>query len=241
MPGRRRSIAIRRILGLLLALVCATATAVVTVPPAAAGNQGPGFVDPSTNVTLYQSLSARWWQWAFSTPDTPGGPFRANRIDCAVNQPLHHVLFLAGPFNVIETVERTCAHAVQRGTWILVPVINTECSNRETDPRFFGATPEQRKACVQKELFNPADLSASVDGHSFPVSQSRFSVVSRDFPFRSVSGNPAIAGVVSGHSTSRGVWLLLNPLPIGVHTITFAGSYPNAGFSLSVTYRLTVA
>jgi len=37
------------------------------------------------------------------------------------------------------------------------------------------------------------------------------------------------------------VWLLLEPLPIGEHTIRFAGSYPNAGFSLSVTYRLTVA
>jgi hypothetical protein len=95
--------------------------------------------------------------------------------------------------------------------------------------------------CVQNSLFDPAGLSASVDRQSFPVSQARFSIVSRDFPFTSVSGNPAIGRAVSGHSTSRGVWLLLKPLPIGEHTIRFAGSYPNAGFSLSVTYHLTVA
>jgi len=241
MPGRRRSIAIRRILGLLLALVCATAAAVVTVSPAAAGNQGPGFVDPSTNVTLYQSLSARWWQWAFSTPITPAGPFQEGQVDCAVHQPLHHVLLLAGPFNVTGVVERTCTRTVDRGTWILVPVINTECSNRETGD-YFGATPGERRVCVQKPMFDPTDPSAWVDGQFFPVSQARFDIVSRDFPFRSVKGNPAIGIAALGHSTSRGVWLLLKPLPSGEHRITFAGSYPTApAFSLSVTYHLTVA
>ena len=73
------------------------------------------------------------------------------------------------------------------------------------------------------------------------MSQAKFSIVSRDFRFTSVSGNPAIGTAVSGHSTSRGGWLLLEPLPIGEHTIRFAGSYPNAGFSLSVTDCLTVA
>ena len=241
MPDQSHPIATRRIIALLLALVCAVASAVVTVSPsAAANNRGPGFVDPRTNVTLYRSLSAHWWQWAFSTADAPGGPFRDGRVDCSVNQPLHHVLFLAAPFNVTGTADRTCTRTVDRGTLIFVPVINTECSNREKRP-FFGATPGQRRVCVKDDLFNPAGLRASVDRQSFPVTQARFSILSRDFPFRSVAGNPAIGTAVPGHSTSRGVWLLLEPLRIGKHTITFAGSYPNADFAISVTYHLTVA
>ena len=94
---------------------------------------------------------------------------------------------------------------------------------------------------MQNQVFDAKGLSASVDRQPIPVSQARFSIVSRDFRFTSVSGNPAIGTAVSGNSTSRGVWLLLEPLPIGEHTIRFAGSYPNAGFSLSVTYCLTVA
>ena len=195
-------------------------------------------------MTLYRSLSAHWRLWAFSTPDTPGGPFGKDRVDCTVNQgvnqPPHHVPFLAGPFALTGTVHRTCTRTVERGTRIFLPVINTECSDREDRP-FFGATPGQRRACVQNSLFDARGLSASVDRQPIPVSQAKFSIVSRDFRFTSVSGNPAIGRAVPGHSTSRGVWLLLEALPIGEHTIRFAGSYPNADFSLSVTYCLTVA
>jgi hypothetical protein len=111
---------------------------------------------------------------------------------------------------------------------------------REDEP-FRGETPGQRRVCVQNRLFDAKGLSASVDRQPVPVSQAKFSIVSRDFRFTSVSGNPAIGKAVSGNSTSHGVWLLLEPLPIGEHTIRFAGSYPNAGFSLSVTDCLTFA
>ena len=99
---------------------------------------------------------------------------------------------------------------------------------REDEP-FRGETPGQRRVCVQNRLFDAKGLSASVDRQPIPVSQARFSIVSRDFRFTSVSGNPAIGKAVPGHSTCRGVWLRLEPLPIGEHTIRFAGSYPNAG------------
>jgi hypothetical protein len=41
MPGRSRSIATRRILGLVLTLVCALASAAVTVPPRPPGTEDP--------------------------------------------------------------------------------------------------------------------------------------------------------------------------------------------------------
>ena len=225
---------VRRLVVMILSGLLAT----VVVLPAVASVSRPKVVDPVTHQARYRTLAAEWWQWALSTPSEAGGPFDAGRIQCAVNQPRRNVLFLAAPFNTSGTVDRTCAGSVGRGTQIFFPVINTECSNVE-EPPFFGATARERRACVNEEIFDAAGVSATVDGRAIPVSQAKFDIVSRDFAFTAVSGNPVgLAG--SGQSTTRGVWLLLEPLPKGNHTITFTGSYPALDFSLSATYHLTV-
>src|SRR3954469_25628147 len=225
---------------LVLAVLAAMLATVLATPAlAAAGtDQGPRAVDPIAQQARYQTLTAEWWQWALSTPVETGGPFDAGPVRCAVNQSRSDVLFLAAPFNASGTVERTCTDPVRRATQIFFPVINTECSNVEPDP-FFGATAKKRRDCVNKGRFDPADLSATVDGHSIPVSEAKFDSVSNDFAFTAVPGNPA--GLTeSGQSTTRGVWLLLEPLQKGRHMIRFTGSYPVLNFSVSVTYRLTV-
>jgi hypothetical protein len=230
----------RQIRQLVLVVVCAMMATMLAPPVVAAANndQNPRVVDPQSHKALYETLAAEWWQWVFSTPNEPGGPFDAGRVDCAVNQPHSNVLFLAGPFNQSGTVDRTCTDPVDQPTQIFLPVINTECSDRE-DPPFYGATAKERRTCVNDAIFNPANLNAKVDGQLFPVSQAKFNIVSKDFAFTSVNGNPGIAFIGSGHSTTRGVWLLLEPLERGKHTIDFTGSYPALGFSLMVTYRLT--
>jgi hypothetical protein len=227
---------------LVLAVVSAMLATVLAAPAvAAAGNhQNPRAVNPIAHRARYQTLAAEWWQWAFSTRSETGGPFDAGPVHCAVNQPRSNVLFLAAPFNTSGTVDRTCTDPVGRATQLFFPVINTECSNLE-DPPFFGATPKERRHCVNQDLFNPANLSATVDGQSFPVSKAKFNIVSKDFAFTAVPGNP-VGFTGSGQSTTRGVWLLLKPLQKGNHTIKFTGSYPDPllNFSVSVTYRLTV-
>ena len=224
---------------LVVAVLSAMLATVVAAPAKAAGTeQGPRAVDPIAQQARYQTLAAEWWQWALSTPVEAGGPFDAGQVRCAVNQPRSDVLFLAAPFNTSGTVDRTCTDPVRRATQIFFPVINTECSNVEPDP-FFGATAKKRRDCVNKHRFDPADLSATVDGHSFPVSEAEFDIVSDDFAFTAGSGNP-VGLTESGQSTTRGAWLLLEPLQRGLHTIRFTGSYPALNFSVSVTYRLTV-
>lgn len=225
---------------LVLAVLSAMLAMVVATPAlAAAGtDQGPRAVDPIAQQARYQTLAAEWWQWAFSTPAETGGPFDAGAVRCAVNQPRSDVLFLAAPFNTSGTVDRSCTDPVRRDTQIFLPVINTECSNVEPDP-FFGATAKKRRECVNMDRFDAADLSARVDGHSLPVSEAKFDITSNDFAFSAVPGNP-VGVIESGQSTTRGVWLLLEPLQKGRHTIQFTGSYPVLAFSVSVTYRLTV-
>lgn len=226
---------------LVMAVLSAVLAAVVATPAVAAAgtDQGARAVDPIAQQARYQTLAAEWWQWALGTPVETGGPFDAGPVRCAVNQPRSDVLFLAAPFNTSGTVDRTCTDPVRRSTQIFFPVINTECSNVEPDP-FFGATAKKRRDCVNQDRFDPADLSATVDGHSFPVSEAKFDIVSNDFAFTAVPGNP-VGLTKSGQSTTRGVWLLLEPLQNGRHTIQFTGSYPDLDFSLSVTYRLTVS
>jgi hypothetical protein len=224
----------------VLTAVCALVATILAAPAVAVAgnNQNPRAVDPQTHKARYQTLSAEWWQWVFSTAIN-AGPFDAGRVRCAVNQPESSVLFLAGGVNSSGTVDRTCTDPVGQTTQIFFPVINTECSNQEGPP-FYGGTPGKRKECVNDPLFNPAGLSATVDGQPFPVSEARFNIVSNDFSFTCDPNNPGIPGCVSGQSTSRGTWLLIEPLQKGSHTFKFAGSYPNVPFSLSVTYRLTV-
>jgi hypothetical protein len=225
---------------LVLALISAVLATVLATPSiAAAGNhQNPRAVNPVAHRARYQTLAAEWWQWAFSTPFETGGPFDAGPIRCALDQPRSKVLFLAAPFNITEPVDRTCTDPVGRATQIFFPVINTECSNLE-DPPFSGATPEERRECVNQVIFDPTNLSVTIDGQPFPVSEAKFNIVSKDFGFTAVPGNP-VGFTGSGQSTTRGVWLLLKPLHKGNHTIEFTGSYPALDFSVSVTYRLTV-
>lgn len=223
-----------------LALLAVVLAMVVTASTAGAHGVGhsPKAVDPLAHQGRYQALAAEWWQWALSTPVETGGPFDAGTVRCRVNQPRRDVLFLAAPFNTSGSVDRTCTDSVGRGTRIFFPIINTECSNVE-DPPFFGATAGARRHCVHQDVFDAAGLVATVDGHAMPVSRARFDVVSKDFRFTTVPGNP-VGLTGPGGSTTRGVWLLLKPLTKGTHTISFAGSYPALDFSVAVTYRLTV-
>jgi hypothetical protein len=228
-----------------VALACAVVTGALWAPSAsAAPSGGVDIVDPATHVTLYETLSAQWWQWAFSTPNTAGGPFdnvdgSTAVVSCTENQPRSDVLFLAAPFTVSGSADRRCAGTIAENTRILVPIINTECSDVELDP-FLGLTPEQRRSCVEKPLFDPSRLKLKVDKTNVVVKESRYGVISDDFAFTAVSGSPTGVPVGPGLSTSRGVWVLLEPLCAGTHTIASGGSYRNADFHESAEYTITV-
>ena len=184
----------------------------------------------------YAEWSARWWQWAFSTQATATGPFGEGSIQCGVNQPDNHVWFLAGPFNVSGAVNRSCTVPV--GTMLLIPVIGVECSNLEGPP-FFGATPDERAESVTAEQFAFTNLKVTVDGQQIEGLQ-RFEVVSSDFAFTGVPGNPTgVEG--TGLATDRGINVMIAPLPPGTHTITFVGSIPAFGFTASATYTILVS
>jgi hypothetical protein len=44
-----------------------------------------------------------------------------------------------------------------------------------------------------------------------------------------------------GQSVSKGVYLMLAPLSHGQHVLHFGGTFLDSGFTLDITYNLTVA
>lgn len=184
----------------------------------------------------YAEWSARWWQWSFSTEASATGPFGDGAVDCGESQPDSHLWFLAAPFNVSGAVNRSCTVPV--GTMLLIPVIGVECSDLEGPP-FFGATPDERAECVNADEFAFADMEVIVDGQQVGGLQ-RFEVVSPDFAFTGVPGNPTgVEG--TGLGTARSINVILAPLPPGTHTISFSGSLPAFEFTASATYTILVS
>jgi hypothetical protein len=50
-----------------------------------------------------------------------------------------------------------------------------------------------------------------------------------------------VPGGGSGEAVSDGVYLMLHPLSRGEHTLRFGGTFDDFGFSLDITYHITVA
>jgi hypothetical protein len=167
-------------------------------------------------------LTATWWQTFLAIPGNP-----LDRCDLGTRD----VVFLAGTTG--GTATRSCT--IPAGKSILVPLINIECSTAEGN----GNTPAELRACAKKTADQFTGLSLSID-HVSVSDLARFRVHSEVFSLTAAGGN--VFGVPAGttRSVADGYWALIGPLPSGVHTISFGGSYPPGNFTTLATYNLTV-
>jgi hypothetical protein len=194
----------------------------------------------------YGEWSARWWQWAFSLPNS-GTPLFGT-ADCRAGQS-GHVWFLAGHAVGEPGPSPNCT--VPAGTALFVSVINGECSNLEGS----GTTEGELRACADfiGTLIDPNTLSASLDGQSI-TGLSHYLVESPFFSFGPLpadnlityfcvdqgEGCPAAPAGSTGVAVGTGVYLMLNPLSVGTHTLKFHGEIPAANYVIDTTYYLTV-
>lgn len=189
----------------------------------------------------YKQLSAQWWQWALSIPADVNPLTDTTGEDCMVGQ-RGSDWFLAGAFSG-GSATRQCT--IPQGVSLFFPVAN-----------FIGF--DNVGQCGQDEPFGSAfwrglaadfvngvtAVSVTLDGQPVKGVQRVQSQVFEiampvDSLFAPFCAPPLQAGIYSP-AVDDGLYVRLNPLALGGHTLHFHAENASAFFEQDVTYVLTV-
>ncbi len=231
-------------------------------------NPGVAPIESSAYGKTYEQWNNEWWQWILDQQSSGNPILDQTGVDAFNHQPDDHVFFLTGVFNVSGTVTRHVT--IPPGKPLFFPLLNTEFDNGgcvDAQPCF----PTEGATSLRQEAEDPinhftTELHASIDGarlrnlfHYKVVGAPSFTI---NLP---ANGSPACTpgdvfptGAPCGNleqyfglgfpntgtfpAVAAGYYLMLEPLPIGNHTINFGGTFGNPiNFTLDVTYHLTVA
>lgn len=192
----------------------------------------------------YRQWSAVWWQWAhaISAAINPLRDTTGQRISLGDIGP---VWFLAGVAGESGTATRS--GTIRAGHGVFFPILNAQIDNVDCEggPDLNFSVAELREQV--DEIVDATDnLSLQVNGQSLDNLE--------DFRFRS----PVFGfGVPTGSlyratgcdvdeprlvfpAVADGYYVMLRPLSVGQHTVHFTGTFTDFGFTLDVTYNLTV-
>jgi hypothetical protein len=200
----------------------------------------------------YADWSAVWYQWVSSMPANANPLF--DTADCSAGQS-GPVFFLGGRFCSStdpkcpdKPSERSCT--VPAGKALYFPVLNSQCINAEANLGYCGSAGAfitEMRAYLADGIDQTINLGVTVDGKKlkgnlktdYRVQSNVFSAVLPDKNFLEAVGETGIgAGTYWG--VDDGIYVMLQPLPKGTHTINFEGTFPQYKFTLDFTYYLTV-
>lgn len=225
-----------------------------------AGAQGPkpkGMpADAKPFGKTYGEWSAAWWKWALPIPATEHPLF--DTADCSAGQS-GQVWFLGGKFCATTsqvgcnsptfTAERYCS--VPRGTALFFPILNADDSYVEEPPGTTELTLRTNvkswedpgpafmvKAAVDEWPLQPIRICSS--GTFCSPEQSplfTFTLADHDNLFAAI-GESWVPDGASSAAVSDGYYVLLPPLPVGKHTLTFYGM--QGSYSADIKYNITI-
>jgi hypothetical protein len=223
-------------------------------PAIFARNDNPGVLPPNSSPhgKSYEEWSVAWWQWAISLPVTNHPLFDETGENCDVGQQ-GKVWFLGGVFNVSGTAVRDCT--IPTGTALFFPILNAFTDNvPATYPNPETRGLDQQALIDECDAFvaDPDNLAVTIDGQSLnnlenysvdstpfsyimPVEDSLYDAFGIDYN----EGAPPEAEPGPG-AVSCGYYVMLPPLSKGEHTLRIQGTIAGGGFSLDVTYNLSV-
>ena len=178
---------------------------------------------------------AEWWKWALTIPADGHHPLQDETGADAARGQSGPVWFLGGVINVSGTAVRNVT--IPAGKALFFPVSNVECSTVELPP-FYGANEAELRACA--EGFPAGTMACTIDGR--PVGNlADFESTSPLFDFSLPANNIlGIAGGGPGQAVDHGTYLMVTGLCPGEHAIDFSAASADGGFTLHVTYHLTV-
>jgi Fe-S cluster assembly iron-binding protein IscA len=216
----------------------------------------------------YSQWSAALWQWTIETPDvasTPPSPVldpntgtetQPAPVNCALNQKQgSNVWFLAGTgvFQSNAPTYRSCS--IPSGTFLFFPVVDAWNDNLSCPGMAPGtATADELRDNVQTQVdtIEPGSMKVTVDGRSvngLTDSTTAYRAAANGFTYTLQAGNalsracpgdpfPAGTSPPPPGAYADGVYIMLAPLSVGVHQISFAGI--ESGATEDVTYTITV-
>ncbi len=191
--------------------------------------------------------SAEWWShmFSFGCDNFPILDEDGSRAGLNTDGP---VIFLPGNFGGESTRTITVPH----GKAMLFPIVNvfwiySACYDaaEEDEALANGTLDEYIMSIISPALDDPnVSLSATLDGVAFNnLRNYRFTSGLYDLDandeLAECFGDPCLAADDQLGLTD-GYWLMLKPLSRGQHTLNFQGTVPQNGFSLNVTYHITV-
>lgn len=161
-------------------------------------------------------FAVAWWQWAMRLPDGVRAYQDPSGAQCTLNQE-GPVWFLAGTEGTMQ-VRRTCA--MPRGKFVFLPVIallaHAEPGKPMTCREAQAKVAATNDHLVQAEVLLDGKVIADIAGHRL-----------RRIPCFDAFRN---AGYIQRHApympaATDGYWLMLSPLPPGVHRLSVKARY----------------
>lgn len=178
----------------------------------------------------YAQWTAKWWQWALSSPAENNPVNDPTGKNCAENQS-GPVWFLAGTLGGV--VDRNCTIPAEKA--ILFPILNHGGTLADS-PTF--KSEEELLSHTSREMDIISNLEVAIDNvkltglEKYRVRSPIFDVV---LPEKNLFGGTP--GPTRG--VSDGYWLFLAPLSKGKHKINTFGSCLNGKVMIGVNYDIT--
>ena len=188
-----------------------------------------------------KDLAAQWQQWVLSIPSAANPLTDDTGEHCMVGQ-RGDIWFLPGTFNPTGSVTRACT--IPEKTGLFFPVANYFALDT---PNLCGQgdpiSVKDWRAIAAAFVDGLTNVSATLDGR--PIKDLRrvktkvfATTLPEDNVFDAFCGPEGFPAGVFSPSVNDGIYVLLEPLQIGNHTLVFHAEAP--GFFLDVTYQLTV-
>ena len=183
----------------------------------------------------YGELSARWWEWLVSIPAEKNPNLDETGANCAQGQ-YGNVWFLGSSFGGSAT--RTCT--IPKGKPIFLTIINA--AGYDPQPQL-GETTILYRQIIGEWMDGAANLKCTLDGR--PCAYNLFALRAQSPVFTAIQPKDGVYSEytdakILGPMVADGYWVLLSPLRPGHHVLKFGGELPDLGFSVDVTYNLTV-
>jgi hypothetical protein len=233
----------------------------------------PGVIPPTVSVQgrTYSQWSVAQWQWELEQPNNPQSPVvdpnpgtasNPEPVDCTLDQS-GSVWFLAGisVSQNYQTAYRACS--IPSGKYLFFPVVDGWNDNLNCpDLGNTTVTPGHLKQNVRRQTDGivPGSMNVTLDGNSvagLQDSKTGYRAAADGF-FYTLPANSWLSAAFcppphtpfpSGTmppppgAFADGVYIMLAPLPVGVHHLSFAAqetSGPLGPANQNVTYTITV-